>query len=184
MSPVAWLSSRCPGTVCVLRSTEAESENLKGGATQANGSFSPRRHHERTRRHPRPHPAADQAPIAIAPDRTALLVIDVQRYFVRPEASFGQVFERLVPGVTAGYFERVRDMVLPNIRRLQEGFRARGMPITTLSDAMHRSAVECFNIAFGRVRSTAEMLELLHPAGSTMAGAPPASRAEAAFVGS
>src|SRR5687768_15035308 len=71
----------------------------------------------------------NQAPIAIAPDRTALLVIDVQRYFVRPEYSFGQVFERLVPGVTSGYFQRVRDTVLPNIRRLQEGFRARGMPI-------------------------------------------------------
>ena len=77
----------------------------------------------------------NQAPIAIAADRTALLVIAVQRYFVRPEDSFGQVFERLVPGVTAGYFQRVRDTVLPNIRRLQDGFRARGMPISPRSVA-------------------------------------------------
>jgi nicotinamidase-related amidase len=32
---------------------------------------------------------------------------------------------------------------------------------TTLSEEMHRSALQCFNIAFGRIRSTAEVLELL-----------------------
>src|SRR5687767_1435331 len=69
------------------------------------------------------------APLSLTAERTALLVIDVQRYFVRPELSFGQVFERLRPGVTAGYFRRVRESVLPNIRRLQEGFRAVGVPI-------------------------------------------------------
>ena len=71
----------------------------------------------------------NQAPLVLAPERTALLVIDVQRYFVRPELSFGQVFERLSPGVTEGYFARVKTTVLPNIRRLEKGFRARGMPI-------------------------------------------------------
>jgi biuret amidohydrolase len=241
----------------------------------------------------------NQAPISLVPDRTALLVIDVQRYFVRPEDSFGQVFERLVPGVTAGYFQRVRDTVLPNIRRLQEGFRARGMPIfftatgtrvgngrdlpgwlrdldqlglavlgqrvwprvddpsfqvdervapvgdepvlikcssgplastrldqtlhhlgvdtvvvtglttdvcatqaaremadrgfttilvddacTTLSDEMHQSAVQCFNIAFGRVRSTAEVLELVQSAGPAVGGATIGSGAEASLVAS
>lgn len=220
----------------------------------------------------------NQAPVELHPARTALLVIDVQRYFTRPELAFGQVFERLKPGVTAGYFQRVRDTVLPNIRRLQDAFRERGMPIfytttgthtgdgrdlpgwlrdldqlgmavlgqrvwprtddpsfqvdervaprgdepvlikcssgplastrldqtlrhlgvdtvvvtglttdvcttqtaremadrgfttivaddacTTLSDEMHRSALECYNIAFGRVRSTAAILELLAP---------------------
>lgn len=216
------------------------------------------------------------APLVLDRARTALLVIDVQRYFVHPEHAFGQLFERLVPGVTAGYFRRVRETVVPNVRRLQGAFRARGMPIlytatgtrtgdgrdlpgwlreldelgtavlgrrvwppvgdpawevddavapgdgepvftkcssgpvastrmdqtlrhlgvdtvvvtglttdvctsqtareladrgfsvvlaedatTTLSEAMHRGAVECFNIAFGRVRSTAAVLELL-----------------------
>jgi nicotinamidase-related amidase len=218
----------------------------------------------------------NRAPFTLDPARTALLVIDVQRYFVHPDYSFGQVFERLSPGVTAGYFRRVQETVVPNIRRLQEGFRARGAPIfftatgtqtgdgrdlpgwlrdldelglavlgqrvwpragdpswqvdegvaprarepvltkcssgplastrldqtlrhlgvdtvvvtglttdvcvtqtareiadrgfltvlvedacTTLSEEMHRSAIQCFNIAFGRVRSTTEMLELL-----------------------
>jgi nicotinamidase-related amidase len=68
----------------------------------------------------------NQAPLPLDPQRTALLVIDVQRYFVRPEYPFGQVFERLVPGVTAGYFERVQKSVTPNIRRLLKAFRSRG----------------------------------------------------------
>jgi hypothetical protein len=60
----------------------------------------------------------DQAPIALDPDKSALLIIDVQRYFARPESPFAQVFEKLVPGATDGYFERVQSTVLPNIQRL------------------------------------------------------------------
>jgi biuret amidohydrolase len=223
----------------------------------------------------------NQAPVALQAGRVALLVIDVQRYFVHSDYPFGQVFERLSPGVTAGYFRRVREMVVPNIRRLQEGFRAHAIPIfftatgtqtgdgrdlpgwlrdldqlglavlgqrvwprvddpswqvdqsvaprtgepvliksssgpiastrldqtlrnlgidtvvvtglttdvcvtqtaremadrgfltvvaedacTTLSEEMHRSALQCFNIAFGRIRSTTEILELLLPVGA------------------
>jgi nicotinamidase-related amidase len=218
----------------------------------------------------------NQASFRMPPERTALLVIDVQRYFVHPNHPFGQVFEHLSPGVTDGYFRRVRETVVPNIRRLQESFRSRRLPIfytatgtqtgdgrdlpgwlrdfdqlgvavlgqriwpavddpswrvddsvapvpgepvltkcssgplastrldqtlrhlgievavvtglttdvcvtqtaremadrgftaivvedacTTFSEEMHRSALHCFNIAFGRVRSTADILELL-----------------------
>jgi len=71
----------------------------------------------------------DQAPLSINPDKTALLVIDAQRYFVSPDYPFGRVFERLVPGSTRGYFERVNNTVLPNIKRLQDHFRSRGLPI-------------------------------------------------------
>ncbi|HJU89350.1 MAG TPA: isochorismatase family cysteine hydrolase [Gemmatimonadaceae bacterium] len=71
----------------------------------------------------------NDAPIALDPSRTALVIIDVQRYFVRPEEAFGQVFDRLSPGVTSGYFHRVHTRVLPNIQRLQSAFRARGMRV-------------------------------------------------------
>ncbi|MDQ3665225.1 MAG: isochorismatase family protein [Acidobacteriota bacterium] len=53
----------------------------------------------------------------------------MQRYFARPDYPFAQTFEKLVPGSTAGYFERVKSTVLPNIQRLQEAFRSRGLPI-------------------------------------------------------
>ena len=36
----------------------------------------------------------------------------MQRYFVRPQYPFGQVLEKLAPGATAGYFERVNATVV------------------------------------------------------------------------
>ena len=71
----------------------------------------------------------EQAPIALDTEKSALLIVDVQRFFARPDSPFAQVFEKLVPGATSGYFERVESTVLPNIRRLQECFRARGLPV-------------------------------------------------------
>jgi nicotinamidase-related amidase len=74
----------------------------------------------------------DQAPVTIDPDKSALIVVDVQRYFARPEYPFAQVFEKLVPGMTSGYFERVRSTVLSNIQQLQKAFRSRGLPVIFL----------------------------------------------------
>lgn len=71
----------------------------------------------------------NSAPMVLDTSRTALVIIDVQRYFVDPNYTFGQLFERLNPGVTAGYFKRVKERVVPNIRRLQRVFRDRARPI-------------------------------------------------------
>jgi nicotinamidase-related amidase len=71
----------------------------------------------------------DQAPLTFDPHRSALLVIDVQRYFVSPDYPFAQVLERLVPGATEGYFKRVGDVVLPNINKLLETYRAQQRPV-------------------------------------------------------
>ena len=71
----------------------------------------------------------DQAPINVDLPKSALLIVDVQRYFARPDYPFAQTFEKLVPGATAGYYERVKSIVLPNIHRLQEVFRSRGLPV-------------------------------------------------------
>jgi hypothetical protein len=48
-----------------------------------------------------------QAPVALDPRRTALIIVDVQRFFTRPESEFAQVFQKLAPGATDGYFQRV-----------------------------------------------------------------------------
>ncbi|HEX2170977.1 MAG TPA: isochorismatase family cysteine hydrolase [Dehalococcoidia bacterium] len=69
------------------------------------------------------------SPLVIDPERSALLVTDVQRYFVSPDDAFGQVLETLMPGVTAGYFTRVRESVIPNIQRVLACCRALRMPI-------------------------------------------------------
>ena len=71
----------------------------------------------------------DQIPLAIDPLKSALLIIDVQRYFSRPDYPFAQLIENLAPGATSGYFNRVTSTVLPNIRRLQECFRSRQLPV-------------------------------------------------------
>lgn len=71
----------------------------------------------------------DQSPLNIDPLKSALLVIDAQRYFARPNYPFAQTIEKMVPGATAGYFERVKTTVLPNIKRLQDAFRAQNLPV-------------------------------------------------------
>jgi len=40
---------------------------------------------------------------------------------------------------------------------------------TTLSEEMHRGALQCFNIAFGRVKKTDEVLSLLSSANASVA---------------
>jgi biuret amidohydrolase len=75
----------------------------------------------------------DQAPMTIDQAKSALIVVDVQRWFARPEYPFAQVMEKLVPGTTAGYFNRVKSTVLGNVRRLQNAFRSRGLPVIFLA---------------------------------------------------
>jgi nicotinamidase-related amidase len=71
----------------------------------------------------------ERAPIALEPERTALVVIDVQRFFTRPDSEFAQLFEELAPGSLDGYFQRVNSTVLGKIRELQDCFRSLGLPV-------------------------------------------------------
>lgn len=59
--------------------------------------------------------------------RTALIVVDVQRYFVHPEYPFGKWVAGIVPGGIDAYYLRVRELVIPNIQRLLERARQRGI---------------------------------------------------------
>jgi nicotinamidase-related amidase len=70
----------------------------------------------------------EQAPIAIDPARCALVIVDVQRFFARPDSAFAQVFQKIAPGATDGYFQRVRT-VLPKIQELQQSFRSQNLPV-------------------------------------------------------
>jgi nicotinamidase-related amidase len=74
----------------------------------------------------------DQAPLTFDPVSSALIVVDAQRWFTQPQYAWAQVMEKLVGGVTAGYFERVSSTVLGNIQRLQQAFRSRGLPVIFL----------------------------------------------------
>ena len=79
----------------------------------------------------------DQAPLHLEPAKSALLVIDVQRYFAKPDYPFGQLFDKLVPGAAEGYFQRVGTTVLPNIKRLQACFRSHSLPVIFCGAGCH-----------------------------------------------
>ena len=64
-----------------------------------------------------------------ASDRTALLVIDMQRYFVRPEYTYGKSAMKDDSKRASAYFQRVLEIVIPNIKRLLEKCRVLGVYI-------------------------------------------------------
>lgn len=69
------------------------------------------------------------SPIELDPRRSALIIVDMQRYFTEPSFPFTEVFEKLSPRSSAGYLERVRHTVIPSIRKLLVTFRKLGSPI-------------------------------------------------------
>jgi len=73
--------------------------------------------------------AKNAAPLGLDPARTALIIVDMQRYFTQPSFPFTDFFEKISPGVCAGYLRRVRETVIPSIRRLLDHFRKNGSVI-------------------------------------------------------
>ena len=58
--------------------------------------------------------------------RAALVVIDMQNYGCNPGAGLGPMLAERYPEIARYYFPRVSETVVPNARRLLEGFRAAG----------------------------------------------------------
>ena len=81
--------------------------------------------------------AKNQTPITLEPRSTALIVVDMQRYFTQPSFPFTDVFEKLSPGCSVGYLKRVHETVIPSIQLLLNSFRAVGSPVifTTVGTA-------------------------------------------------
>lgn len=73
--------------------------------------------------------AKNAAPLELDLARTALIIVDMQRYFTQPSFPFTDVFEKMSPGVCSGYLKRVRDKVIPGIQRLLDHFRKNGSPV-------------------------------------------------------
>ena len=71
----------------------------------------------------------NQAPIELDRSHTALIIVDMQRYFTEPGFPFTEVFNHMSPGVAAGYLKRVSEVVIPNIQLLLACFRANKSPI-------------------------------------------------------
>ena len=71
----------------------------------------------------------NEAPLALDRRTTALLIIDMQEYFLDPASPFSQASEGLVPGVLSHFQERGRGVVEPSLRRLLDFFRAHGLRV-------------------------------------------------------
>jgi len=61
--------------------------------------------------------------------KTALVVLDMQRYFTEPHHAFARVSSTLVEGGIDHYFSRVDQHVLPNIQSLLSIFRQNAWPV-------------------------------------------------------
>lgn len=68
-------------------------------------------------------------PLTLDPRATALLIIDMQEYFLNPASPFSRAYERIVPGVLGHFQERGRGVVEPSLRRLLDHFRAHKLRI-------------------------------------------------------
>jgi nicotinamidase-related amidase len=67
--------------------------------------------------------------IEIDPRTTALVIIDMQAYFLNPDSPFSRLCEMQVPGVLEYYHERGRTVVTPTLQRLLDFFRTHGLQV-------------------------------------------------------
>ena len=82
------------------------------------------------------------APVDLDPHRTALLIIDMQAYFLSPDSPLSRSCDAQVPGVLASYHERGRALVEPALARLLGFFRGSGLRVlyTTVASELDDGA--------------------------------------------
>jgi biuret amidohydrolase len=64
--------------------------------------------------------------------RYALMIVDMQKYYLHPDSSYCRYFESLRPGCLDYILARCRDTAIPNILSLRDLFRERGLPVAYL----------------------------------------------------
>ncbi len=78
-------------------------------------------------------------PVLITPQSTALVVVDMQEYFLNPESPFSRLAEARVAGVLDYFQARGRTVAVPTLRRLLDVFRAHGLRVVYTTVASERS---------------------------------------------
>ena len=68
-------------------------------------------------------------PIDLPSYKTALLVIDVQQYFMAPDGRLATLGNAIAPASAEFYRQRIATQVLPNVERLVRAFRETGRPL-------------------------------------------------------
>ncbi len=69
--------------------------------------------------------------VTLDPGKTALIIVDMQRRIAdrRSPRGLARQFPKIDPAQADGYFTNLEQRVVPNIRRLLDYCRARGMPV-------------------------------------------------------
>ena len=78
------------------------------------------------------------ADFACPVSKTALVILDMQRYFTEPHHAFARAAGELAEGGTDWYFSRVEENVIPNIRSLLSIFRRSAWPVFYTEFGYHR----------------------------------------------
>lgn len=68
-------------------------------------------------------------PLSLNTRKSALLIIDMQRYFVHRDYPLTQCWETINPGCLKDYFRRVTEVVIPNCQKLLSLFRTANTPV-------------------------------------------------------
>ena len=84
-------------------------------------------------------PDKDRGEVSINPEKTALLVIDMQRVFVeRPVYENPTPEQSLLQARWAPFYDTIEGVVIPNLRKILSAFRKKGMEVTFAKIQCHK----------------------------------------------
>jgi nicotinamidase-related amidase len=97
----------------------------------------------------------NNAPIEVDLATTALLVIDMQEYFLNPQSPFSRLIGRRAEGLGEYFQDRAYSLVVPNIRRLLDAFRATKQRIIFTTHASETEDGKDWSLPFKRMNAEA-----------------------------
>jgi nicotinamidase-related amidase len=97
----------------------------------------------------------NSAEIEIDPPTTALLIIDMQEYFLNPQSPFSRMMGRRAEGLADYFHDRSNRMVVPNIRRLLDAFRAARQRVIFTTVASEAQDGNDWSLPFKRMNAEA-----------------------------
>ena len=97
-------------------------------------------------------------PIDINPDTSALLIVDMQEYFINPASPFSQNVAHRMPGLCDHMQERARTVVEPALQRLLDCFRTHGLVVIYTTVASERADGRDLAPQFQRSNTAAQQL--------------------------
>lgn len=77
--------------------------------------------------------------IRFEPAESALLIVDMQRYYLDPAGPIGTVLRQDFPALFETFYRTVTETLIPNLRQILGGYRTRGLPIVHVATGAQRA---------------------------------------------